>query len=68
MSTPASSNHHVDAASTARTVAYPAATISSTSSASGLLNRNISTATGVRAMAAPASSPAFGPLTLRTAA
>ena len=68
MSTPASSNHRVEAASIARTVAYPAATTSSTSSASGLLNRNISTATGVSAMAAPASSPALGPLTLRTAA
>ncbi len=38
------------------------------SSASGLLNRNISTATGVSASAAPASSPAAGPAVRRTAA
>ena len=44
-----------------RVVAHAAATISSTSSASGLLNRNISTATGVSARTAPASSPAAGP-------
>jgi hypothetical protein len=38
------------------------------SSASGLLNRNISTATGVTASAAPDSSPAAGPATRRTVA
>ena len=44
--------------STARNVAYAAATSSSVSSASGLLNRKISTATGVTASAAPANSAA----------
>ena len=37
------------------------------SSASGLSNRNISTAAGVRASAAPATSPATGPAHRRTA-
>ena len=59
-STPASTSHRARASSTARTVAYAAAVISSTSSASGLLNRNISVATGVVARIAPASSPAVG--------
>ena len=45
------------AVSMARTTQYAAATISSTSSASGLLNRNINAATGVSASAAPASRP-----------
>ena len=44
------------------------ATSSSVSSASGLSNRNISTAAGVSASAAPASSPATGPAQRRTAA
>jgi hypothetical protein len=35
--------------------------MSSVSRASGLLNRNISTATGVRAMTPPATSPAAAP-------
>ena len=48
--------------------AYAAAVISRTSSASGLLNRNISTATGVSAITSPASSPAAGPNQRRTAA
>ena len=39
-----------------RTTKYAAATISSTSNASGLLNRNISTATGVNASVVPAIS------------
>lgn len=39
-------------------MAYAEATSSSTSIASGLLNRNISTATGVSASAAPGSRPA----------
>ena len=47
-------------------MAYAPATSSSTSSASGLLNRNISTATGVSAITAPASSPAAGPNQRRT--
>ena len=56
------------AVSVARTTKYAAATINRTSSASGLLNRNISAATGVSARAAPAIRPAPGPLTRRTAA
>jgi hypothetical protein len=40
----------------------------STSSASGLLKRNINTATGVRASTAPAIRPAPGPATRLTAA
>ena len=57
-SAPTSAIHRVPAVSTARTVAYAPATSSSTSSASGLLNRNISVATGVVARTAPAISPA----------
>ncbi len=41
---------------------------SSTSSASGLLNRNIIVATGVSAVAAPAISPACGEKCRRTSA
>ena len=48
------------AVSMARTMQYAAATSSSTSSASGLLNRNINAATGVSASAAPAIRPAAG--------
>ena len=55
-------------ASIARTVAYAPATSSRTSSASGLSKRNISTAAGVSASAAPASRPAPGPAQRRTAA
>jgi len=55
-----SSNHRVLADSMARTVQYTASVSNSTNKASGLLNRNISTATGVRASTAPASSPAAG--------
>src|ERR1022692_5097557 len=40
--------------------------MSSTSSASGLSKRNMSAATGVRAMTAPAMSPADGPNQRRT--
>ena len=68
MNTPASSSHRVPARSIARTVAYAAATISSTSSASGLLNRNISAATGVSASTAPAIRAGTQPATRRTAA
>ena len=46
------------APSSARVIAYAAPTSSTTSSASGLLNRNISTATGVSAITAPATSAA----------
>ena len=62
------SSHRVDAFSTARTIAYAPMVMSSTSSASGLLNRNISVATGVSASAAPAISPAAAPNQRRTAA
>jgi hypothetical protein len=47
-------------------VRYPAAVIRKTSSASGLLKRNISAAAGVRARIAPASSPAACPEVRRT--
>ncbi|RAO50565.1 hypothetical protein PSN01_04503 [Micromonospora saelicesensis] len=60
-STPTSTIHRVLAVSSARTVAYAPATSSRTSSASGLLNRNISVATGVTARTAPAIRPAAGP-------
>jgi hypothetical protein len=59
--TPAQSSHLVRPVSIAREVAHAPAIISSTSSASGLLKRNISTATGVSASTAPAIRPAAGP-------
>ena len=49
-------------------VAYAAATSSSVSSASGLLKRNISAATGVSASTAPAIRPAAAPNQRRTVA
>ena len=56
-------------ASMPRRVAQAAATSSSTSSASGLLKRNISVATGVSASTAPASRPALPePVVRRTVA
>ena len=61
MAEPASASHHALADSIARTVAYAAATISSTSNASGRLKRNISVATGVNAKAAPANNAAPRP-------
>ena len=64
----ASTSHRARPASIARSVAYAAATSRSVSRASGLLNRNINTATGVSASTAPASSPAAGPAERRTAA
>ena len=60
-SAPASTSQPVEAFSTA-------ATRSSTSNASGLLNRNISTATGVSAKVVPASRPAAVPNQRRTVA
>src|SRR5690348_4958461 len=66
--TPTKAIQRVLAVSMARTMQYAAATSSSTSSASGLLNRNISVATGVSASAAPAIRPATGPLVRRTVA
>ena len=65
---PASTSHRMRPSSIARTVAYALAVSSSTSSASGLLNRNISTATGVSASTTPASSAAASPATRFTAA
>ena len=66
--TPAQTSHFVRPDSIARVVAQAPATISSTSSASGLLKRNISTATGVSADTAPAIRPAAGPYQRRTVA
>ena len=66
--TPQNTSHRVRPFSTARTSAYAAAVISSTSSASGLLNLNIRAATGVSARTSPATSPAAGPNQRRTAA
>ena len=66
MSAAASINHRVDPLSVARRVAYMAAVRSKTRSASGLLNRNISAATGVSMTTAPARRPAAGPNHLRT--
>src|SRR6266496_754952 len=68
ISAPAAISHRTFAFSVARTVAYAAAVISRTSRASGLSYRNISVATGVVARIAPASNPAVGVETLRTAA
>ena len=65
---PANAIHRVLAVSVARTVQYAATMSSSTSRASGLLNRNINDATGVRASTAPAIRPAAGPLHRRTVA
>lgn len=66
--TPTRANHRADDASTARTVAHAPRVIVRVSSASGLLNRNMSTATGVRARIAPASSAAPCPKWRRTVA
>src|SRR5215213_9991039 len=65
--TPANASHFALACAKARTVQYAAAVISSTMTASGLLNRNINAATGVSASTAPASNPVRGPLTCATA-
>src|SRR4029453_9589333 len=59
--TPTSMNHVADVFSIARIVAHAASTMRKVRSASGLLNRNISTATGVRASTAPATRPARAP-------
>ena len=65
-SAPARAIHRVRPDSIARVVAYAASVISSTSIASGLSKRNISVATGVTAMTAPAMIPAAGPNQRRT--
>src|SRR6195256_3374986 len=67
IATPAHASHLGLACCNARTVQYAAAVISSTITASGLLNRNINAATGVNASTAPASSPVRGPLMRATA-
>ncbi len=62
MATPASASQPRDAVSAARTVKYEASTMVKTSSASGLLKRNIRVATGVRAKtAAPARAAQWAP-------
>jgi hypothetical protein len=58
---PAATTQRVPARSSARVRQYAAATSSNTSSASGLLKRNISAATGVAASSAPAARPAPAP-------
>ena len=58
----------MDPASSARSVAHTASAMRSVSSASGLLKRNISAATGVSASAAPASSALPWPNQRRTVA
>ena len=60
MKTPTTMNHFGEACSIDFIVAQAPSAMSSVSSASGLLNRNISTATGVSAMTAPAMRPAAG--------
>src|SRR5690242_16327165 len=61
ISAPHKTSHRVRPSVTARISAQTAATISKTRSASGLLYRNISVATGVTARSAPAINPAPGP-------
>src|SRR4029078_298176 len=66
---PAPINHHrLLSFSQARCTQHAAGTSNSTSSASGLLNRNINAATGASANTAPASNAAPSPPTRRTAA
>src|SRR5215469_18279175 len=65
---PAKTSHRVRSRSIARCTQYADAVISSTSSASGLLNRKISAAAGVSASTSPATRPAPGPNHRRTAA
>ena len=67
-STPAITSQRVRPRSIARWTQYADAVISSTSSASGLLNRKISAAAGVSASTAPATRPAPAPNHRRTAA
>jgi hypothetical protein len=67
-SVPTATNHFVPAFSMARVMQYAAPTKRSTRSASGLSKRNMSAATGVAASTAPATRPAVGLATRRTAA
>lgn len=62
------SHHRLLSRSHALCTQYAPATRASTKSESGLLKRNISAATGVRANTAPASNAADGPAARRTAA
>ena len=66
--TPAKASQRGLAFSSARTTQYAPATSISTRSASGLLKRNISAATGVSASTAPARRPTAGPDVRRTVA
>ena len=66
--TPAATIQRVPARSSARVRQYAPATSIRTSSASGLLNRNMSAATGVSAKIAPAARPAPAPNHRLTAA
>jgi hypothetical protein len=68
MRTPASASHRGEATSTARSVAHAPSAIRRVSSASGLLNVNISAATGVDATTTPATSPPAAPNWRRTVA
>ena len=68
MKTPTMANHLAEPCSIDFIVAQAPSAISRTSSASGLLNRNISTATGVSAMTAPPMRPAAAPKLRRTVA
>ena len=61
MKTPTTTNHFGEAFSIDFIVAQAPSAMRKVSSASGLLNRNISTATGVSAMTAPAMRPAAAP-------
>jgi len=61
MKTPTRANQRGEDSSIERTVAHAANAMARTSSASGLLKRNINTATGVSARIAPATRPAAEP-------
>jgi hypothetical protein len=68
VNTPARAIHRIDPACTARSVAHTARAMSRVRSASGLLKRNMRTATGVTAITAPASRAAPWPNARRTVA
>ena len=68
MSAPVATIHLRRPSSIARNVVYAASVMRSTSSASGLLNLNMSAATGVVAITAPAIRPAAAESLRRTAA
>ena len=65
---PAAITQRVESFSRARVRAYAPSVMSRVNDASGLLNRNISAATGVSAHTAPASRPAPAPNHRLTAA